>query len=77
MLSSIALKILAILVPGIAIFLGLSRFSLWPSWLHSNELDSSLKGSDPKSYVLTSDPVVVYVKDFISAEEAAHLAAIA
>lgn len=31
----------------------------------------------PQTYVLSEDPVVVYVKDFISTQEAAHLVQLA
>jgi prolyl 4-hydroxylase len=77
MSGSIVLKILGILVPAVAIFLGLAQINQWPFGWQSSESGNNLEVSDPKTYILTSDPVVVYVKDFISAEEAAHLVAIA
>jgi len=40
-------------------------------------LGGRVEGSGPKTYVLSDDPVVVYVKDFISSEEAAHLITLA
>jgi prolyl 4-hydroxylase len=77
MSGSTALKIFGFLVPAVAILLGLAQTGLWPSeWLH-NALSSNVESSSPKTYVLSDDPVVVYVKDFISTEEAAHLVALA
>ena len=77
MSGSTALKIFGFLVPAVAILLGLARTGLWPSeWLR-NALSGNVEGSAPKAYVLSDDPVVVYVKDFISTEEAAHLVALA
>ena len=71
MSGSIALKIFGFLVPAVAILLGLAQTGLWPSG------SGNVEGSGPKTYVLSDDPVVVYVKDFISTEEAAHLVALA
>jgi prolyl 4-hydroxylase len=77
MSGSIALKIFIFLVPAVAVLLGLAQIGLWPSdWLR-NALSSNVEGSGPKTYVLSDDPVVVYVKDFISAEEATHLVGLA
>jgi prolyl 4-hydroxylase len=77
MSGSTALKIFGFLVPAVAILLGLAQTGLWPSeWLR-NVLSGNVEGSGPKTYVLSDDPVVVYVKDFISTEEAAHLVALA
>lgn len=75
--NSTTLKIFGFLVPAVAILLGLTQTDLWPSaWLH-NALSGNVEGSGPKTYILSDDPVVVYVKDFISPEEAAHLVALA
>ena len=77
MSGSTALKIFGFIMPAVAILLGLAQTGLWPSeWLH-NALSGNVEGSGPKTYVLSDDPVVVYVKDFISTEEAAHLVALA
>jgi len=35
------------------------------------------KPSGPTTYVLSNDPVVVYIQDFITPEEAAHLVSLA
>jgi prolyl 4-hydroxylase len=73
----IALKIFGFLVPAVAILMGFLQTGLWsPGWLR-NTLSGNMEGSGPKTYVLSDDPVVVYVKDFISTEEAAHLVALA
>jgi prolyl 4-hydroxylase len=77
MSGSTALKIFGFIVPAVAILLGLAQTGLWPSeWLR-NALSGNVESSSPKTYVLSDDPVVVYVKDFISTEEAAHLVALA
>jgi prolyl 4-hydroxylase len=77
MSGSTALKIFGFLVPAVAILLGLAQTGLWPSeWLR-NVLSGNVESSSLKIYVLSDDPVVVYVKDFISTEEAAHLVALA
>ena len=74
---STTLKIFACLVPLIAVLLGLSQTSIWPSeWLHY-ALSGNVEDSGPKAYTLSDDPVVVYVKDFISPGEAAHLVGLA
>ena len=77
MSGSAALKIFGFLVPAVAILLGLAQTGLWPSGWLRNALSGNVEGSGPKAYVLSDDPVVVYVKDFISTEEAAHLVALA
>jgi prolyl 4-hydroxylase len=77
MSGSTALKIFGFLVPAVAILLGLAQTGLWPSGWLRNGLNGHAEGSGPKAYVLSDDPVVVYVKDFISTEEAAHLVALA
>jgi prolyl 4-hydroxylase len=77
MLGSTALKIFGFLIPAFAILLGLSQTGLWPSWWLRNPLSGNVEDSGPKIYALSDDPVVVYVKDFITAEEAAHLVALA
>jgi prolyl 4-hydroxylase len=77
MSGSTVLKIFGFLVPAVAILPGLAQNGLWPSeWLR-NALSGNVESSSPKTYVLSDDPVVVYVKDFISTEEAAHLVALA
>ena len=77
MSGSAALKIFGFLVPAVAILLGLAQTGLWPSGWLRNALSGNVEGSGPKAYVLSDDPVVVYVKDFISTEEAAHFVALA
>ena len=77
MSGSTALKIFGFLVPAIATLLGLTQTGFWPSGWLRNALSGNMEGSGPKTYVLSDDPVVVYVKDFISPEEAAHLVALA
>jgi prolyl 4-hydroxylase len=71
------LKIFGFLVPAVTILLGLVQTGLWPSGWLPNALSGNVECSGPKTYVLSDDPVVVYVKDFISTEEAAHLVALA
>jgi len=77
MLDSTALKIFGFLVPVFAVLFGLSQTGFWSSGWLRNPLNDNVEGSGPKSYTLSDDPVVVYVKDFISAEEAAHLVGLA
>jgi prolyl 4-hydroxylase len=77
MSGSTGLKIFGFLVPAVAILLGLAQIGLGPSWWLRDKLSGNVESSDPMTYVLSDDPVVVYVKDFISMEEAAHLVAIA
>ena len=77
MLGSTALKIFGFLVPAFAVILGLTQTGFWPSGWLRNALSGNVKGLGPKTYVLSDDPVVVYIKDFISAEEAAQLVGLA
>ena len=77
MSGSTALKIFGFLVPAVAILLGLAQIGLWPSGWLRNALNGNVEGLGPKTYILSDDPVVVYVKNFISTEEAAHLVALA
>jgi len=77
MSGSTTLRIFGFLVPAVAILLGLAQTGLWPSGWLRNALSGNVEGSGLKTYVLSDDPVVVYVKDFISTEEAAHLVALA
>jgi prolyl 4-hydroxylase len=76
MLGSTALKIFVFLIPAFAVLLGLSQTGLWQSGWLRNPLSGNVEESGPKTYALSDDPVVVYVKDFITAEEAAHLVAL-
>jgi len=74
--GSTTLRILAFLIPTVAILLGLAQIGVLPAeWLNvilnSNARDSSLK-----TYILSNDPLVVYIKNFLSPEEAAHLVAL-
>lgn len=73
------LKPLGLLVAAIAIVLGLNQTGLWsPAWLRSNPFKNlSAESSSPQIFVFSEDPVVVYVKDFVNAQEAAHLVQIA
>lgn len=52
--------------PDIAVHARTAALSLFPQYAASLA-----------TYVLSEDPVVVYIKDFVTAEEAAHLAALA
>jgi prolyl 4-hydroxylase len=77
MSGSTALRIFGFLLPIVAVLLGLAQTGFWPSgWFH-NALSGNVEDSSPKIYALSDDPVVVYVKDFISTEEAAHLVGLA
>lgn len=77
-------KSLSLLVAAVAIVWALIQTNIVPmnvvplDWLreirHTGVSDVSPK---PQTYVLSEDPVVVYVKDFISAQEAAHLVQLA
>jgi len=74
--GSTALRILAFLVPTVAILLGLAQIGVLPSeWLNAI-LNSNAGDSSLKTYVLSNDPLVVYIKNFISPEEATHLVAL-
>jgi prolyl 4-hydroxylase len=70
------LRILGILVPVVAILLGVAQFGILPSNWINEILGNNAKGLASKTYVLSNDPVVVYVEDFISTEEAAYLVAL-
>jgi hypothetical protein len=60
-----------VLVPAIAVILAVNQTGTWQLL---NEIKSrGIAVSEPQPYVLSDDPVVVYVKDFISHQEAAHL----
>lgn len=71
------IKILGFLVPTIAAILGLAQIGVWPNGWFPIELIGKSELSHPKIYSLSNDPVVVYVKDFISTEEAAYLVSLA
>lgn len=77
MSSSTVLKVFGFLIPIIAVLLGLAHTNLWPSVWLPNASSGNVEDSGPKVYNLSDDPVVVYVKDFISTEEAAHLVRLA
>lgn len=69
------LKIIAVLVPAIAVFLAINQPGLWQ--FLNGIINKDIAGSEPQAYVLSDDPVVVYVKNFVSHQEAAHLANLA
>ena len=77
MSGSLLLRSLSLLVAGIAIgcaFISIDFSRL--EWLcpeHEQTADTLC----PQTYVLSEDPVVVYVKDFIRTREAAHLVELA
>jgi prolyl 4-hydroxylase len=75
MAVSTPLKIIAVLVPAIAVFLAINQPGTWQ--LLNGIINQDIAGSEPQTYVLSDDPVVVYVKDFVSHQEAAHLANLA
>ena len=74
--STALLKVLGFMVPAVAILLGLGQFRVLPSnasvSVH-NATRSNAEVAKPKTYRLSNDPVVVYVEDFLTAEEANHL----
>jgi hypothetical protein len=82
--TSTLLKVLGLLVPVVAILLAFTQFGLSPSSIWSSKgqvgdppssekASSNATVSGPKTITLSDDPVVVYIKDFITAEEAVHL----
>lgn len=77
MSGSLLLRSLSLLAAGIAIgcaFISIDFSRLeWPCPEHEQTADTLC----PQTYVLSEDPVVVYVKDFINTREAAHLVELA
>lgn len=65
------LKIIAVLVPAIAVLLAVNHTGTW-QLLHGLT-SKNIATSEPQTFFLSEDPVVVYVKDFVSPQEAAHL----
>ncbi|KAH8703564.1 putative prolyl 4-hydroxylase alpha subunit [Talaromyces proteolyticus] len=68
------LKAIAVLVPALAVVYGLLQTGLWQL---NGKSGQTIATSEPKTYTLSNDPVVVYVKDFVSEQEAAHLVELA
>lgn len=72
-----ALKIVSVLVLATAILLATGQRELWSSlWLQGVSVHNA-GAPIPKTYVFSKDPLVVYVKDFVSSQEAAHFVALA
>jgi hypothetical protein len=73
------------IVPAIAVLLGVGIVLIDPLlFTHLSERISqsfsaafSLNTQGPETFVLSDDPVVVYIKDFITVDEAAHLVRLA
>lgn len=66
-----------ILVPLLAIILAVGHWSFdWhPLCFWSDH--HTLNANGPKQYLLSNDPLVVYIKDFITPEEASYLVQLA
>jgi prolyl 4-hydroxylase len=77
MAGNLLLRSLSLLVAVIAIGWAFVSFDASPlEWLRSRQ--SNLNNIPrPETYILSEDPVVVYVKDFISTQEAAQLVQLA
>jgi prolyl 4-hydroxylase len=68
---------LSLLVAVVAIGWVFVSFDQSPlQWLRTR-YDTNADMPRPQTYVLSEDPVVVYVKDFINTQEAAHLVQLA
>jgi prolyl 4-hydroxylase len=70
-------KLSLLLIPVLAFILGIGNLyldwdflSLWPG-------SESVNGNGPRTFVLSQDPLVVYIKDFITPQEASHLVQLA
>jgi hypothetical protein len=76
-------KLSLIAVPALAVILGLalaymgslpqSILDLLGMWTG----DAARNTTTPKTFILSQDPFVVYIRDFISPQEAAHLVQLA
>ena len=76
MSGSTVLRVFAFLVPAVALLLGLAQIGVLSSnWLRVI-WNGNVGDSSPRTYVLSNEPLVVYIKHFISAEEASHLVAL-
>lgn len=77
MAGNLLFRSLSLLVAAIAIGWALLSFDVSPlEWLHTR-YKTNAETPRPKTYVLSEDPVVVYVKGFISTQEATHLVQLA
>lgn len=77
MAGNLLLRSLSLLVAGIAIGWAFVSFNLSPlDWLRTR-YEINAETPRPTTYILSEDPVVVYVKDFISTQEATHLVQLA
>lgn len=77
MAGNLLFRSLSLLVAVIAIGWAFTSFDQSPlEWLRTR-YNINADTARPQTYVLSEDPVVVYVKDFISTQEAAHLVQLA
>jgi prolyl 4-hydroxylase len=70
---------LLVTVLAIAIAWGVNQTDSWPlEWLRVQKfIDIGSEYPGPEIYMFSEDPVVVYVKNFVNAQEAAHLVQLA
>lgn len=71
---SLSLLVAALAIAWTFYSLDVSPFKWLPSITYKDAGSDMLR---PQIYTLSEDPVVVYVKDFISTQEAAHLVQLA
>lgn len=77
MAGNLLFRSLSLLVAAIAIGWAFVSFDFSPlGWLRTR-YDTDAETPRPITYILSEDPVVVYVKDFITTQEAAHLVQLA
>lgn len=77
MAGNLLFRSLSLFVAAIAIGWASTSFDQSPlEWLRTR-YNTSADTACPQTYVLSEDPVVVYVKDFITTQEAAHLVQLA
>lgn len=70
-------KLSLILIPVLAIILGVGHLYLDWNVLSYLPWSTSTNGNGPRTFQLSDDPLVVYIKDFITPEEASHLVQLA
>ncbi|OAL34854.1 hypothetical protein AYO20_05814 [Fonsecaea nubica] len=69
-LSLILLPVLAAILGAGHLYSGWNFLSVWQG-------DLSTNGKGPKTYLLSEDPLVVYIQDFLTPQEASHLVQLA
>jgi len=70
------LKLVSVLVPAVAVYFAISQPGIG-GLLHKVRHSGGVANLEPQTFVYSHDPVVVYVKDFISPKEASYLVNVA